>query len=245
MNARKLSEAEIAQRTLKARQRHLRIIDGKKNRPTDFFYRITNPGQLAKVGASYLEDFKNGIKSFAITSTNYKSAQQRTVLALASYFDHLFDMKILIISDGLGQGVFEEIMEERTVKPLQLAKGKNLPVNQFHHHFDLVDLGDLLRLTNEETPSYDFELAMEQLLAQYDLVLWDPPIIDTAKNHSKLYNHIMGHFESLTIIVSPSISKAKDLNEIRSYFTGMGVNVKGVLFDTPGEQKKPLGVAGG
>src|SRR4051812_7470874 len=85
---------------LQHKQKHLRLIETKKNKPTDFFYRVSNPGELAKIGQSYLEDFKTGIKSFAISSTNYKASQQRTVLALASYFDHLYDMKILIISDS-------------------------------------------------------------------------------------------------------------------------------------------------
>src|SRR5665647_1540941 len=146
----------------KLKQRHLKLIEDKKNKPSEFFYRVSNPGQLAKIGNSYLEDFKTGIKSFAITSTNYKASQQRTVLALASYFDHMFDMKILIVSDSPEKGVFEEIMEVRTteMRPVP-GTNKHVEINHFYHHFDLIDLNKMLSLTSSSKPNFDFEVAMD------------------------------------------------------------------------------------
>lgn len=229
----KLTEAEINSKDQRAK-RHLRIVDEKKNKPTDFFYRVSNPGQLAKIGQSYLEDFKNGVKNFAITSTNYKASQQRTVLALASYFDHLFDMKILIISDSLNKGVFEEVMSVKKTEFKSVSGSDNkIEVNHFYHHFDLVDLNKLLSLTAGDKPTFEFEVAMNSLLDEYDIVFWDTPIINTHKNNSKVYSHSISYFESLTIIVSPAVSRASDVNEIKEHFTSMGVNVKGVLFDSP------------
>jgi hypothetical protein len=183
---------------------------------------------------SYLKDFKDGIKSFAISSTNYKSSQQRTVLALASYFDHLYDMKILIISDSLEKGVFEELMSFRTVEKLLVSGTKSsIEINHFYHHFDLVDLNLLLKLSKSKNPSFEFEAAATMLMKEYDVIFWDVPIINTQKNNSEVYAHTLFYFDSLTIIVSPSVSKASDINEIKDHFENLGVNVKGVLFESP------------
>ncbi len=232
----KIPESDLTQKSVKAKQRHLRIIDEKKTKPADFFYRISNPGQMARIGQTYLEDFKNGIKSFVITSTDYKSSQQRTVLALASYFDHLYDMKILIISDTLENGVFQELMQAKKVEKFK-AEGVNqtIDVNRFYHHFSLVDLNQLLSINKDNKNSYDFEVMVETLLGEYDIVFWDTPIINTARNISRVYNQTMSYFDSLTIIVSPNVSRAGDLNGIKQYFSNMGVNIKGVLFDYPSQ----------
>ncbi len=216
------------------KQRNLNLVTTKKNTPSNFFYRVSDLAQLSKIGSSYLEDFKNGIKSFAITSTNYKASQQRTVLALASYFDHMFDMKILIISDSPDKGVFEEVMSAKKVEMTTIhGTNKKLEVNHFYHHFDLVDLNKLIGLTLTDKPSFDFEVIMDNVLKSYDIVFWDTPIINTHKNNSRIFSHAMSYFESLTIIVSPMVSKATDVNEIKAHFQSFGVNVKGVLFDVP------------
>jgi hypothetical protein len=232
MNAHAVADEAEVQNSQKPR--HLKLLSEKKGRPTEFFYKVSNPGQLAKIGQSYLEDFKNGIKSFAISSTNYKSSQQRTVLALASYFDHLFDMKILIISDSLQKGVFEEVMGVRKLENVPVeGTNHSIEVNHFYHHFDLVDLNLLLKLSPSHKPNYDFETAVNQLMKSYDLILWDTPIINTQKNNSVVYSHTIHYFESLTIVVAPAVTKASDVNAIKEHFSNLGVNVKGVLFDSP------------
>lgn len=219
---------------LKRRLRNIQLVEAKKNKPSDFFYRVSDLNQLAKVGHSYLEDFKSGIKSFAITSTNYKASQQRTVLALASYFDHLFDMKILIITDSPYKGVFEEIMSVRTLESKKIpGTEKRVDVNHFYHHFDLIDLNQILALTDSDKPNFNFELSMDHILKSYDIVFWDTPIINTHRNNGRLHAHTMNYYESLTIIVSPAVSKASDINDIKKHFSSFGVNIKGVLFDTP------------
>lgn len=217
------------------KKRHLELVQGKKNTPSEFFYRVSNPGALAKIGQSYLDDFKMGVKSFAISSTNYKASQQRTVLALASYFDHLFDMKILIITDSPHKGVFEELMNVREVEHRSFpSSDKTVEINHFYHHFDVVDLNKLLALTTSDKPTFDFEVVMDSLIKSYDIVFWDTPIINTQRNNSKVYAHTLNYFESLTIVVSPAVSRVSDVNEIKAHFSSFGVNVKGVLFDNPG-----------
>jgi len=164
------------------------------------------------------------------------------VLALASYFDHLFDMRILIISDSPNKGVFEEIMNVRKTELLPVpGTTKTIEINHFYHHFDLVDLNKVLQISQTNKPTFDFESAMKLLMNNYDVILWDTPIINTQKNNSTIYAHTLNYFESLTIIVSPAVSKASDVNAIKDHFSSLGVNVKGVLFDSPEYSAKRVG----
>ncbi|MBY0516481.1 MAG: hypothetical protein K2P81_06210 [Bacteriovoracaceae bacterium] len=217
---------------IRHKERQLKLLKSKEHKPSDYFYQVGNPMELAKIGQSYLEDFKNGVKSFAVTSTDYKSSQQRTVLALACYFDHLFDMKILIISDTLNMGMFVDVMNEATKEDVQVKNStRTVKVNHFGEHFDLIDLDDLIHLNSKEKPNFEFERAMKSLLDSYDIVFWDSPTLNTFKNKSFTYRQALSFIESLTIIISQAASNSKDVSELKEYFSGFGVNIKGVVFD--------------
>lgn len=230
-NFENIAEKEFNQ--IQQREKHLKLVEGKKKTPTDYFYQVSNPGELTRIGQSFLADFKSGVKSFAISSTDYKSAQQRTVLALACYFDHLFDLKILIISDSLHKGIFTDVMVEKTTENYKIPNtSKTIELNHFHHHFDLVELADLLHINKSAKPSFEFENAVQNLIKEYDVVFWDTPTINTYKQNPTSYNQTLTYFESLTIIVAQNVTYSKDINELKDYFSSFGVNIKGVLFDT-------------
>ncbi len=214
------------------RERHLKLLKDKQNPPSDYFYQIGNPLELAKIGRSFLDDFKQGIRSFAITSTDYKASQQRTVLALACYFDHLYDMKILVISDSLNHGMFGEVIQGSKKEQIHIeGTSKHIEVNHFHHHFDLIDLNKLQELNQQEKPNYDFEHTIQTLLKGYDIIFWDTPTLGVFRGKASSYSQTLGFIESLTIIVSQAVSHSKDVNDLKEYFSSFGVNIKGVVFD--------------
>jgi len=185
------------------------------------YYRIANPDQLAVIGASFLDEFNQGVKSFAIASTNYKSSQQRTVLGVASYFDHLFDLRILIISDSPYRGVFADVVNASSVENVSFPGcGARTEVHRFFHHFDLIDLGKALNGNSN----------IGMILESYDIVLWDTPVLSSKPKSREVYEKIAAYFDSLSIIVSPQASNPKDLKEISSHFGGYGINVNGLFF---------------
>lgn len=195
----------------------LKLLDQKSNSEKKSHYRIANADQLAVVGKGFLEEFRTGKKSFAFSSTNYKASQQRTVLGLASYFDHLFDLKILIISDSLYLGVFKELVEKSF--PIDLPQG---PGKRFHHHFDFLEL-KLLHQSNDSHKE-------AELLGLYDLVLWDLPVLSTKKAANEALTLSAANFESLSLIVSPSASKFSDRKGLEKHFKDFGIDVSGILF---------------
>ena len=78
------------------------IVKKKKNK---YFYKVRNHHELFKIGSSFYNDFKMGVKSFAISSTGYPQSQQNSILGLASFFDHKEDVRIGIVSNNLNQGI--------------------------------------------------------------------------------------------------------------------------------------------
>lgn len=202
-------------------KRHLRLVKEKDLPGENARYRIANPDQLAVVGAIYLEDFRKGVRSFAVASTNYKSSQQRTVLALASFFDHRFEARILIISDSLHRGVFKELVDASySVADLLPNHG----LKRFHHHFDFLDLTTVMRT--------DFGPSMEVILNEYDIILWDTPLLSDEHQAAQTFTQIAGYFHSLSLVVSPAASNSRDPQELKEHFEGFGINVTGVQFRT-------------
>lgn len=225
------SREEAEESQVKLRERNLKLLQSKPHRPADYFYQVGNPSELAKIGQAFLEDFKTGIKSFAITSTDYKSSQQRTVLALACYFDQLYDMKILILSDTLDTGMFTEVMKETSAEFLKVPDSESsVKINHFSHHFDLLDLREIQKMA-EVRKDFSFETTVKNILSKYDIIFWDTPTLNDFKSKGFGYRRTLSFIESLTIIVSQSVSHAHDVNELKEYFSGFGVNIKGVVFD--------------
>lgn len=226
-----ISPEETEDAKVKLRERNLKLLQSKPHRPADYFYQVGNPSELAKIGQAFLEDFKTGIRSFAVTSTDYKSSQQRTVLALACYFDQLYDMKILIVSDTLDMGMFTEVMKETTGEFVKVPDSvTSIKINHFSHHFDLLDLREIQRM-GEVRKDFGFETTIKNILSKYDIIFWDTPTLNDFKTKGFGYRRTLSFIESLTIIVSQSVSHANDVNELKEYFSGFGVNIKGVVFD--------------
>ncbi len=190
-------------------------IVNQEGRPSSY-YRIENPNDVVAIGASCLEDFNRGAQHFVFASTNYKSTQQRAVLAVASYFDHLFRIRTLIVSDNLERGPFKNLVEASS----QHIGTSSMPAHaRFYHHFDFISLSELM---NHETG--------HSFLEDYDLVLWDPPCLNNSEEVSKCMGRFSNYFDSVTIIVANAAAKSSDQRELRRHFDGFGINVSGIRF---------------
>lgn len=199
----------------------LRFLD--KNKAQKSFYHIVHPDKVALLGASYLEDFRKGTKSFAICSTNYKTSQQRTILALASYFEQLFDVNILIVSDTLMKGAFKPFAEAGKPEKITFSQsGLEANYISFYHHFDFISL--------DEVTGNDHHLKMMEIAQCYDLIFWDTPLLGQHHEAQKILFKIAQFVQSYSLIVPPAASGQAKLGELKKHFDGFGINVNGVLF---------------
>ena len=196
-----------------------------------FFYKVSNHHELYRVGTSFLHDFNKGIKSFAISSVGYQTSQQRTILGLASFFDHQQKLKICILSDNLYLGAFKEIMQASLPREVQLKESKSpVLVHGFYGHFDFIDINALIDIGRDL--GVNFRELLDELLEQFDIIFWDVPELHRIQSEREQFFPLVMRFESLSIIVAKGQTERGKLEEVRSFFMGYGINLKGVLFDT-------------
>tara|TARA_Y100000590_G_scaffold470774_1_gene670067 strand:- start:13657 stop:14505 length:849 start_codon:yes stop_codon:yes gene_type:complete len=209
-----------------------------KKRSNKYFYKVSNHHELFKIGSSFYEDYKCGVKSFAVSSTGYQTSQQTSILGLASFFDHKDDLKIAIVSDNLNEGAFKDIVSISKKAKLEIGEGEE-PCDyfQFYGHFDFFDLDNLLEISNDES-SASYDEVFDNLVDNYDLIFWDVPELHKIKKDSEKYFPVIMKFESLSIIVAQSLSNSKDVKEVQNFFMGYGINLKGLLFDTKQKLKE-------
>lgn len=209
----------------------------KKKRVNKYFYKVSNHHELFKIGRSFFKDYMQGVKSFAITSTGYQSSQQNTILGLASFFDHKEEISIGIISDNIHNGSFKDI--------ISISKKRKLPihndaleceVHSFYNHFDFIDLNQLLAFSNDRGID-DYDEVFDNVVDYYDIVFWDVPELHKIQLDSEAYFPVIMKFESLSIIVAQSLSSSKDIDDIRTFFLGYGINLKGLILDNPVENE--------
>jgi len=204
-----------------------------------YFYKVSNHHELFKIGRSYFEDYKiKGIKSFAISSTGYQNSQQKSILGLASFFDHKERVKIGIVSDNLFEGTFKDLIAASELEEVVLAEGMPpLKVYSFYNHFEFLDLRQIVDLVNDKSISF-YDEVLDKLVEAYDVVFWDVPELHKVQRNSEKYFPIIMKFENLSIIVSQKLSSAKDIENVKDFFLGYGINLKGLLLENVVEKFK-------
>lgn len=215
----------------KSRARENSRIAPKKKKSNRYFYKVSNHHELFKIGRSFYGDYMAGVKSFAITSTGYQTSQQKTILGLASFFDHKEDLKIGIISDNLEQGAFKDIVSiSKNVGYDYWGKDKVINIKSFYNHFEFINLDELMKLANDSELG-EYDEVFDQIVDLYDIVFWDVPELHKVQIDSEAYFPVIMKFESISIIVAQSLTKKSDIEDIKKFFLGYGINLKGLLLE--------------
>lgn len=203
----------------------------RKKKSNRYFYKVSNHHELFKIGRSFYTDYQAGVKSFAITSTGYQTSQQKTILGLASFFDHKEDLKIGIISDNLKQGAFKDIVSiSKTVKYDYWGADKFVEIKSFYNHFEFINLDQLLKLARDNDLG-EYDEVFDHIVDLYDIVFWDVPELHKFQVDSEGYFPVIMKFESISIIVAQSLTKKSDIEDIKKFFLGYGINLKGLLLE--------------
>lgn len=205
-----------------------------------YFYRISNHEELFRIGRGFLQQVQKGVKSFAFTSIGYKNSQQRTILGLCCYFDQSANYKIAIISDHLAQGVFGEIVDLSTPNSYSIDDGADsVNYKSFHHHFDFIDYSELSKFYDNHLYTKNFEVEINKILGNYDLVFWDIPEMEKIKNHPHFHYRISHLYESMTVIVSQNTTSGKQIESVKRFFSNYNINLNNVLFNSTCNDDKP------
>jgi hypothetical protein len=237
------SEIQGDQASASAEQKILSFSEHKatqKKALSHYFYKIEDHQNLNRIGNSFLSDYKNGLKNFAFTSTNFIHSQQKTILGLACYFDHFQDnLKIGIVSRNLKEGVFSEIISESRslVRNIPHLPNTNFFYFQFYHHFEFIDYNELIETGKTLNNQAEYESALDYLLSCYDVIFWDVPEMNNIVKHKAQFFPIAMKFDSLTIVAMRRNDQSKELDDIKNFFQNYGINLKGLIFDNEDKSK--------
>lgn len=203
----------------------------KRKSFSKYYYKVSDHSELNKVGVSFYNDYQKGIKNFAIASTGYPLSQQKTILGLASFFDHREDLKILIVGSKLDTGLFKNFLENCHDETLDLMQvtGKKINLKRFHFHFDFLEVQDFFELCDEDQPTYEYEEMVKSVLDRYDVVFWDLPNLEEIKKRSHYYYPLTAQFELLTVVVGAHETSKVEVEKLRSFYQKYNVQIKGFL----------------
>jgi hypothetical protein len=179
-----------------------------------FHYRMVQAKNIAVELAPFLEDFRQGHRHFAVLSTDYRSAQQRVVLALACLLDQLYVLRIGVVSDNFAEGAFAELWANATDLP------EGGPGRAFHDHFDLLD-ARILKTGDDGR--------LSQMRDEYDVLLFDCPPLSAGAADRELSKRACVLADTISVIVSRGAMAGEDVT-IKRHFDDFGVNAAGVVF---------------
>ena len=215
----------------------------KKNRNKSYYYKAKDHMELYKVGSSYLQDFKSGLKSFSFSSNGIKSEREKTVFGICSFFNYHEDLNICIITESLKNAFYSDICKEFTPNSIPvLDEDLDLVVNSAKG-FDLIEYKELKKV-ERKIKDYDFETFIDYLSDHYDLILWDLPDFKVLDGNKEFYFPIIRSLDNVSFIIKKDISKISEIGEMISYFRRYQVQIKGLLYSSDIETKtKTIGRA--
>lgn len=194
----------------------------------DLHYHLENFEDIFRTGSQLWEQHEEGIRSFAVLSTGYQTSQQKAIMGLACYFDlkkRSQVQKIAIVTSHLKQGLFSEFI------PHCVSEGA---IHSFHHHFDFIDWGVLLKNSSQESFN---EQALIEYLSPYAIILWDVPEFSLIERNAKAFEPFLRRMESLCILSAKGGKEGEEIEQIASYFQDYGLNFGCLRPNKDGGQK--------
>ncbi len=214
----------------------------------DYCYRVENHKELFRLGESFYEDYRQGIKSFAITSTGYFELQRKTILGLASYFDHKNSgLSILIATHGLSSETFKEVIDSSEQEDFEFhidvsrlkgvgVKSVKVKFYTFFEHFHFVDFNDLTKLRVELTEKEYLEV-LDEVVSSYNVTFWDLPEVSDIQGNLMGYFPIISKFHSLSMVIRKEETGKTEIERVKGFFENYGLDFKGAIIDSQVESK--------
>lgn len=207
-----------------------------------YYYRAVDHVELFKTGASYLEDFKNGIKSFAFSGLGLDQSKQKSIFGICSFFNYHTQVRTLIVAKDFKKSFFSFYITDLKVKEKAIYKdGQSYRYYQ-GDGFDILDFQELKRVYTQ-VAHYDYEEFLRELTNRYDLVLWDLPEMDILDSNKEVYFPIIRMLDNVSLIVKGKQTNIFEIRDLADYYSKYQVDIKGVLFDTGLKPSKKKGAA--
>lgn len=196
-----------------------------------FYYKAVDHVELFKTGTSYLEDFKNGVRSFAFSSLGVTDAKQKSIFGICSFFNYHTEVKTLIVAEDFRKSFFSFYVKD--LKPKEKPIYKDGATYRIYEGpgFDVLDFYEVKKIYSK-VPHYDYEEFLRELTNLYDLVLWDLPDMEVLDANKEVYFPVIRMLDNVSLIVKGKKTSVVQIRSLAEYYSKYQVDIKGVLFDS-------------
>jgi hypothetical protein len=209
----------------------------KKTKPNDFYYQAKNHRDLFKVGNSYYEDVKKGVKSFCFTSINAHEEQQKTVFGISAFFNYHSELNVTIVTESIEDTYYLKHIKDLKKNVKTVLNGEL----QFEYYsvdgIDIIELKEFRSAFNL-VKDHTFSEFLEELVDDSELVLWDLPQIELLDKEKEMFFPITMIVEYVSLIVKSENNKMKDVEKMLDYYNKYNVNVKGLIYSNSERKNK-------
>lgn len=184
--------------------------------------------QLESVCESIFQEFADGVKSCAISSSGYLGAQQKLIIAMAIFLERKGHKKIGIVTNSFDSSFIKPFVSHSKEVILESS---NLKLLNFENQFYFITYDDLIRLKNSDS-KFDVSELYKNIKMDFDALLWDLPSVEYLKQNLQDYYGVLKIIDSISIVAMYGKSKTRDIQEIRSFFSCHGISLNGLFLNT-------------
>ena len=222
---------------LKTIKYQAQILSKQKNLSHNgYYYKTVDHVELFKTGTAYLEDFKNGLRSFAFSSLGVTDSKQKSIFGICSFFNYHTDVNTLIVSEDFKKSFFSFYIKELKPKNKPIFKDGESYKLYSGPGFDILDFYEVKKIYSKVS-HYDYEEFLRELTNKYDLVLWDLPNMDILDENKEIFFPVIRMLDNVSLVVRGKETSINHIRSLADYYSKYQVDIKGVLFDS---KKKPL-----
>ena len=179
---------------------------------------------------SYYKELVNGNKSLAFITEESFFHQRNSILAIASFIKYQENIKILIVSLGLQNGQYRNVVQKSMDESTVIGNNNDeMPTFYEHEGITFLDFKEIFSFRRRYDESGYSEL-IGLLTNSFDLILWDVPTLSELKGKKEEYFPILMSFDKISLIIRKAGDSYKSVDDMRVFFSRYGINIKGILF---------------
>lgn len=194
-----------------------------------YFFRAKDGPALFKLGNSFYESYKSGTKYFSFSHIQSGDAQRNSILGIASFIHYHDNVRILIVCSELKNSMFSAFATEENKATVGVSSIDNFKYSIFCHeglnYLEVTEIKD--RCAQSDIKDQVFVL--ENVINDYDLVLFDLPGTKEMKASYDIYFPVLQLVQNVSIIVGVGKSTFTEIKTLQDFFENYKVKVNGVI----------------
>ncbi len=177
--------------------------------------------EIIELLTKFENNFQQGEKSIAFSSTNYRSSQEKSILLAIDYFNQKYPtLRLCVVSFQIESGLFKELL-------FNGGEAKSYETYRVNRQLDFVDWAKVLKKDPLD------------IVDEYDMVLWDLPDLEFIQRE---YDRLHTYFEHMDALYIVSLKHKKFDDEhfkrtISDFYRDHGLNIRSILPWTIGKKK--------